>query len=173
MILNAGQAETSGFGGSSRLSMVLVLFILLCIVVSTFLPNTIVAEEAANIGAGSVEFHVINNTGYAFFMYKISGDIAQNPTSFNLRPNGGSTTVFVVNPSPVGLTKVTSSFLVHNPRFGGDFDRDGLVIVTMAVRETTIGIPYRRFDSVQIARAPLYNPIGYLISGLTLTFNNL
>ncbi|SDS44085.1 hypothetical protein SAMN05444162_1484 [Paenibacillaceae bacterium GAS479] len=173
MILKAWQAETSGFGGSPRLSMVLVLFILLCIVVSTFLPNGIIAEEAANLGRNPVEFNIINNTGYTFFMYKISGDIAQNPTSFNLRPNGGSTTVFVVNSAPVGLTKVTSSFLVHDPRFGGDFDRDGLVNVTMAVRETTIGIPYRRFDSVQIARAPLYNPIGYGISGLTLTFINL
>lgn len=174
MTLYSGQAEISGISGgsSAQLSVILVLFILLCVVMGTFFPSFLVSEEGSATGRDPVPFNIVNQTDYVFYMYNISGGIAQYPTSFNLRPNGGSTTVYVTNPGPVGYKKVVSNFIVHPTRRGADFERDGLVNVAMEVRESTVFLPYRRFESVEIARAPENNPIRYQFYGLTLTFAN-
>ncbi|MCM3750001.1 hypothetical protein M3223_21940 [Paenibacillus pasadenensis] len=168
----SGQAEISGIGGgrSAQLSVILVLFILLCVVIGMFFPSPLASEGGSAMGKDPVPFNIVNQTSYVFFMYKISGDIGGYPTSFDLRPNGGSTTVYVINPSVRSRKEVTSSFLVHPARGGADYDRDGLVNVTMAVFESSIAGSYRRFDRVQFVREPIYGSIIYDISGLTLTF---
>ncbi|OXM14869.1 hypothetical protein [Paenibacillus herberti] len=163
------KSEISGFGNSSKTSIVLVLFILLVIVVSTFSPVSTLPAEAPVFEAGSVDFTIVNNTSLGFFMYRFGGDWAQYPSDFTLQPNGGSTTVYVKTSSK--STRVDSYFYAYDPRFGIDPDQAGLIRVTMYYYPGGAFPPRAQFERVEITRPPI-SPINYRTSGRTLTFNN-
>ncbi|SDS62285.1 hypothetical protein SAMN05444162_1879 [Paenibacillaceae bacterium GAS479] len=170
--LPIAKCEISGFGNSSKTSVVLVLFILLVIVLATFSPVSTLPAGTPVIETGSRNFTIVNNTSLGFFMYRLTGDWAQYPSDYTLRPGGGSTTVYVKTSGYSGRAAIVDSyFYAYDPRFGIDPDTAGLVRVSMLYYPGGVGPPRTQFERVEITRPPI-SPINYLISGLTLTFNN-
>lgn len=163
--------KSDGLDPRPKASVILILFILTLISILAFHARPPISP----VNQGEVsdfpdpyegDFFIINNTRLEFFMYRISGNIWENPTAYTLPPKGGRTSISMAT-NKFNKSVIDAFFWAYDPRFGIDPERAGQIEVRMFFVPAADRHPARYgFERINVTRAS----ISYETNVFYLTF---